>query len=142
MGLCRTGLMGQRINALCSKFFSCVSATESQCFCMQVILSVHQNRSFMELDCRGLMGLSEQMLRMSGIGGLQLGPIWWQGKANGKSVPPVDTPLPLQQVSILSHNNNNTNNINNNNNNNDDDNNIRIEVKTMMILIKNTKYWK
>jgi len=106
---------------------------------MQVILSVHQNRSFMELDCRGLMGLSEQMLRMSGIGGLQLGPIRWQGKANGKSVPPVDTPLPLQQVSILSHNNNNTNNINNNN---DDDNNIRIEVKTMMILIKNTKYWK
>jgi len=96
----------------------------------------------MELDCRGLMGLSEQMLRMSGIGGLQLGPIRWQGKANGKSVPPVDTPLPLQQVSILSHNNNNTNNINNNNNNNDDDNNIRIEVKTMMILIKNTKYWK
>ncbi len=88
------------------------------------------------------MGLSEQMLRMSGIGGLQLGPIRWQGKANGKSVPPVDTPLPLQQVSILSHNNNNTNNINNNNNNNDDDNNIRIEVKTMMILIKNTKYWK
>ncbi len=85
------------------------------------------------------MGLSEQMLRMSGIGGLQLGPIRWQGKANGKSVPPVDTPLPLQQVSILSHNNNNTNNINNNN---DDDNNIRIEVKTMMILIKNTKYWK
>ena len=85
------------------------------------------------------MGLSEQMLRMSGIGGLQLGPIRWQGKANGKSVPPVDTPLPLQQVSILSHNNNNTNN---NNNNNDDDNNIRIEVKTMMILIKNTKYWK
>ena len=84
------------------------------------------------------MGLSEQMLRMSGIGGLQLGPIRWQGKANGKSVPPVDTPLPLQQVSILSHNNNNTNNINNN----DDDNNIRIEVKTMMILIKNTKYWK
>ena len=88
------------------------------------------------------MGLSEQMLRMSGIGGLQLGPIRWQGKANGKSVPPVDTPLPLQQVSILSHNNNNNNNINNINNNNDDDNNIRIEVKTMMILIKNTKYWK
>lgn len=51
------------------------------------------------------MGLSEQMLRMSGIGGLQLGPIRWQGKANGKSVPPVDTPLPLQQVSILSQNN-------------------------------------
>ena len=49
------------------------------------------------------MGLSEQMLRMSGIGGLQLGPIRWQGKANGKSVPPVDTPLPLQQVSIISH---------------------------------------
>ncbi len=45
------------------------------------------------------MGLSEQMLRMSGIGGLHLEPIWWQGNSNGKSVPPVDNPLPLQQVS-------------------------------------------
>ncbi len=69
----------------------------------------------MELDCRGLMGLSEQMLRMSGIGGLQLGPIRWQGKANGKSVPPVDTPLPLQQVSILSQNNSDIDSDNSNN---------------------------
>ena len=64
------------------------------------------------------MGLSEQMLRMSGIGGLQLGPIRWQGKANGKSVPPVDTPLPLQQVSILSHNNTNCNSSNHKNSSN------------------------
>jgi len=69
----------------------------------------------MELDCRGLMGLSEQMLRMSGIGGLQLGPIRWQGKANGKSVPPVETPLPLQQVSILSQNNSDIDSDNSNN---------------------------
>ena len=47
------------------------------------------------------MGLSEQMLRMSGIGGLHLGPLRWQGKTNGKSVPPVEATLPLQQVSIL-----------------------------------------
>ncbi len=61
------------------------------------------------------MGLSEQMLRMSGIGGLQLGPIRWQGKANGKSVPPVETPLPLQQVSILSQNNSDIDSDNSNN---------------------------
>ena len=45
------------------------------------------------------MGLSEHMLRMSGIGGLHLGPIRWQGKANGKPVPPVEARQPLQQVS-------------------------------------------
>lgn len=44
------------------------------------------------------MGLSEQMLKMSGLGGLHLGPIRWQAKSNGKSVAPVETPLPLQQV--------------------------------------------
>ena len=49
-------------------------------------------------QCRGLLGLSEQMLRMSGMGGLQLGPIRWQGKANGKPVPLVESTLPLQQV--------------------------------------------
>lgn len=38
------------------------------------------------------------MLRMSGMGGLQLGPIRWQGKANGKPVPLVESTLPLQQV--------------------------------------------
>ncbi|KAL3134661.1 hypothetical protein ABBQ32_007669 [Trebouxia sp. C0010 RCD-2024] len=46
---------------------------------------------------RGLIGLSEQMLKMSGLGGLHLGPIRWQAKSNGKSVAPVETPLPLQQ---------------------------------------------
>lgn len=49
-------------------------------------------------QCRGLIGLSEQMLKMSGLGGLNLGPIHWRTKSNGKSVPPVETPLPLQQV--------------------------------------------
>lgn len=48
--------------------------------------------------CRGLIGLSEQMLKMSGLGGLNLGPIRWHAKSNGKPVPPVETPLPLQQV--------------------------------------------
>ncbi len=80
----------------------------------------------MELECRGLMGLSEQMLRMSGIGGLQLGPIRWQGKANGKSVPPVDTPLPLQQVGMQytsRRDNNDYNNDSKGNNKNNGENN-------------------
>lgn len=83
------------------------------------------------------MGLSEQMLRMSGIGGLQLGPIRWQGKANGKSVPPVDTPLPLQQVGGLNNNNRddhkNTNSVNDKHNNN--------ETTTTMITSVKLRHW-
>lgn len=41
---------------------------------------------------------------MSGMGGLQLGPIRWQGKANGKPVPLVESTLPLQQVGTHQNN--------------------------------------
>ena len=108
--------MGQSINRLNSRL-SRVNQPQnlsvSACKFHSMFIILHC--SFVELDCRGLMGLSEQMLRMSGIGGLQLGPIPWQGKANGKSVPPVETPLPLQQVSILSQNNSDIDSDNGNN---------------------------
>ncbi len=130
MGLCCTGLMGQSITCLHSKAYSVNQPQNlSVSACKLYPMSIMFHCSFLELDCRGLMGLSEQMLRMSGIGGLQLGPIRWQGKANGKSVPPVDTPLPLQQVGILNSNNrddtdNNSNSINNNKIYNDNINNV------------------
>lgn len=48
------------------------------------------------------MGISEHMLRLTGLhmNGLTLGPIRWEGKASGKSVPPVEKELPLQSVSL------------------------------------------
>ena len=56
--------------------------------------------SVLPFICRGISHLSEHVLRMSGIGGLQLGPIRRHGRANGKSVPAVKNTLPLQQVSL------------------------------------------
>lgn len=49
------------------------------------------------------MGLPEHMLMLTGLhmSGLTLGPLRWDGKANGKPVAAVQTPLPLQSVSCI-----------------------------------------